>query len=186
MSLVEFKYFFSYAPNDWEFVLKLAKELRANGVKLWLDQLDVRGSKHRDRDVEKLVYLKALKKCKGALVILSPESVASDKVMVIVSPGYFELESVVQIGKTVQEVQELFNPSFSLLGFLFTMSDPTVNSRTSLQLLRQTYHKEVFAAVIPRNTDIRDAHFEKKDIFDYNPNAAAAMAYKKLIREVFV
>ncbi len=111
---------------------------------------------------------------------------ASDKVMVMVSPGYFELESIVQIGKTVEDVKAFFNPSFSLLGFLFTMSDPTVNSRTSLQLIRQTYANLVLKTVIPRNTDIRDAHFERKDIYSYNPDAPSALAYQKLIREVFV
>lgn len=110
---------------------------------------------------------------------------ASDKIIVVVSPGYFELDSVVQISKTIKEVKELFNPELQLLGFLFTMSDPTVNSKTSLQILRQTYTGLVFNAVVPRNTDLRDAHFEKKDIFSYNPNAAAAHAYNKLIDEIF-
>ena len=90
---------------------------------------------------------------------------ASDKVIVIVSPGYFELDSIVQISKTIKEVKSYFNPNIELSGFLFTMSDPTVNSKTSLQILRQTYTGTVFNTVIPRNTDLRDAHFEKKDIF---------------------
>jgi chromosome partitioning protein len=110
---------------------------------------------------------------------------ASDKVMVIVSPGYFELDSIVQISKTIHEVKEFFNPQLQLAGFLFTMSDPTVNSKTSLQILRQTYTDNVFNTIIPRNTDLRDAHFEKKDIFSFNPNAAAAQAYDKLIGEFF-
>lgn len=110
---------------------------------------------------------------------------ASDKVIVIVSPGYFELDSIVQISKTIKEVKEYFNPNIELAGFLFTMSDPTVNSKTSLQILRQTYTGAVFNTVIPRNTDLRDAHFEKKDIFSFNPNAAAAQAYNKLINELF-
>ena len=110
---------------------------------------------------------------------------AADKVMVIVSPGYFELDSIVQISRSIHNVRELFNPQLELAGFLFTMSDPTVNSKTSLQILRQTYTGAVFNTVIPRNTDLRDAHFQKKDIFSYSPNAAAAQAYDKLIAEVF-
>jgi chromosome partitioning protein len=110
---------------------------------------------------------------------------ASDKVLVIVAPGYFELDSIVQMGKTIQEVKEYFNPTLSLLGFLFTMSDPTVNSRTSLKILRQTYTDDVLKTVIPRNTDIRDAHFSKKDIFSFNPEAKAAQAYQRLIAELF-
>jgi chromosome partitioning protein len=110
---------------------------------------------------------------------------AADKVVVVVSPGYFELDSIVQIGKTIQEVCQYFNPDLTLLGFLFTMSDPTVNTATSLQILRQTYRDKVIKTVIPRNTDLRDAHFSKQDIFSYNPRAKAAFAYNKLIRELF-
>jgi chromosome partitioning protein len=111
---------------------------------------------------------------------------ASDKVINTVSPGYFELDSLSQLAKTLLEVRNLFNPNLSLLGYLFTMSEPTINSKTSLQMLRQTYTDQVLQTVIPRNTELRDAHFEKMDIFSYNPQAKAAYAYDKLIREVFL
>ncbi len=110
---------------------------------------------------------------------------ASDKFLVPVSPGYFELDSIVQISKTYEEVKEYFNPTLKLAGFLFTMSDPTKNSKTSLQILRQTYTSHVFNAVIPRNTDLRDAHFQNQDIFSFSPQSAAAHAYEKLISELF-
>jgi len=110
---------------------------------------------------------------------------ASDGIIVVVAPGYFELDSIVQIGKTIGEVREIFNPHLKLIGFLFTMSEPTVNTRTSLQILRQTYTDKVFATVIPRNTDIRDANFNKQDIFAFNPHSKSAQAYDKLIEEIF-
>ncbi len=110
---------------------------------------------------------------------------ASDRVVVIVSPGYFELDSIVQISKTIKEVRDVFNPNLDLLGFLFTMSDPTINTSTSLQILRQTYTDKVLKTIIPRNTDLRDAHFSKQDIFAFNPQAKAALAYNKLIHELF-
>jgi chromosome partitioning protein len=80
---------------------------------------------------------------------------ASDKAVVVVSPGYFELDSIVQISKTIAEVREFFNPQLELLGFLFTMSDPTINTTTSLRILRQTYGDKVLKTIIPRNVDIR-------------------------------
>lgn len=110
---------------------------------------------------------------------------ASDKAIVVVAPGYFELDSIVQISKTIEEVKEFFNPHLGLLGYLFAMSDATINSSTSLQILRQTYTSNVLQTIIPRNTDVRDAHFNKQDIFSFNPNAKAALAYSKLIRELF-
>jgi chromosome partitioning protein len=110
---------------------------------------------------------------------------ASDQILVAVSPGYFELDSIVQISKTINEVRELFNPQINLLGFLFTMSDPTINTQTSLKILRQTYPDSVLKTIIPRNTDIRDAHFQKQDIFSFSPHSKSAQAYARLIDELF-
>src|SRR3954454_19532147 len=110
---------------------------------------------------------------------------ASDKVLVTVSPGYFELDSIVQISKTINEVQEYFNPAIQIAGFLFTMADPTINSTTSLKILRQTYTDSVLKTIIPRNTDIRDAHFNKKDVFTYAPDSKSAQAYARLLVELF-
>lgn len=109
---------------------------------------------------------------------------ASDGILVVVAPGYFELDSLGQIQKAIAEVKEYFNPKLSILGFLFTMSDPTLNSKTTVDILRQTYPDLLLNTIIPRNTDVRDAHFNKKDIFSFNPNAPTAHAYKKLIREL--
>jgi chromosome partitioning protein len=111
---------------------------------------------------------------------------ASNQALVVVAPGYFELDSLVQLSKTLEEVREFFNPDLRLLGYLFTMSEPTINTSVSLQILRQTYTNQVLKTVIPRNTDLRDAHFQKQDIFAFNPRAKAALAYDKLIREVFL
>lgn len=110
---------------------------------------------------------------------------ASDRVLMVVSPGYFELDSINQLSKTVHEVQSYFNPDLRFLGILFTMSDSTSNSRTSLQVLRQTYTDSVVKTVIPRNTDIRDAHMRKQDIFAHSPHSTSATAYHKLIEELF-
>lgn len=110
---------------------------------------------------------------------------ASEKVLVVIAPGYFELDSIVQISKTITEVREYFNPAIELLGYLFTMSDPTLNSKTSLKILRQTYTDAVLKTVIPRNTDLRDAHFNKQDIFSFAPQSKSAEAYNRLIHELF-
>jgi chromosome partitioning protein len=109
---------------------------------------------------------------------------ASDQVLVTVA-GYFELDSIVQLWKTIAEVKEYFNPSLHIRGHLFTMSDPTINSETSLKILRQTYPEYVLQTIIPRNTDLRDAHFNKKDIFGFAPQSKAAQAYSRLIEELF-
>jgi chromosome partitioning protein len=110
---------------------------------------------------------------------------ASDEILVVVEPGYFEIDSIVQLNKTLEEVREFYRPQLHLLGYLFTKADPTINSRTSLQILRQTYTDQVLKTVIPRNVDLKDASFNKQDIFDYNSKSKGALAYKKLIEELF-
>jgi chromosome partitioning protein len=110
---------------------------------------------------------------------------ASDKVIVVVSPGYFEVDSIAQLSKTIAEVQEYFNKNLQLGGLLFTMSDPTVNTTNSLRILREMYGTALLNTIIPRNTDLRDAHFNKQDVFSYNPHAKGAAAYWKLIDELF-
>jgi chromosome partitioning protein len=140
----------------------------------------------RELDTLKAQYEYVFIDCPPALSWLTLNAfTASDTVMVVVSPGYFELDSIMQISKTLEEVRTYFNPTLQLLGYLFTMSDPTINTSTSLQIMRQTYTDQVIKTVIPRNTDIRDAHFQKQDIFTFNPHSKSALAYEKLIHELF-
>ncbi len=77
--------FFSYSRDDSEFVLKLASELREQGVNLWLDQLDIAAGERWDSAIEK-----ALETCETLIVVLSPTSVGSVNVMDEVS---YALES---------------------------------------------------------------------------------------------
>lgn len=109
---------------------------------------------------------------------------ASDGIVIPVAPGYFELDSLTQISKTYSMVQESFNPDIQLMGLLLTMSDPTVATRTTLEVLREVHADNLLQTIIPRNTDIRDAHFNKQDIFTASPASKAARAYKKLIVEL--
>ena len=65
------------------------------------------------------------------------------------------------------------------------MSDPTVNTANSLTILRKMYPNQMLHTIIPRNTDLRDAHFAKQDIFVYNPSSKGANAYARLIEELY-
>ena len=141
----------------------------------------------RELDIVKANYDYIFIDCPPALSWLTLNAfTASDQVLVVVSPGYFELDSIAQISKTIAEVKEYFNPSLQLKGLLFTMSDPTTNTTNSLRILRGMYTHQLLSTIIPRNTDLRDAHFNKQDIFGFNPHAKGAVAYEKLLQELFV
>jgi chromosome partitioning protein len=149
--------------------------------------LDHREARLKDQlDTIKHNYDFVIIDCPPALSWLTLNAfTASDGVIVVIGPGYFELDSIVQISKTIRKVQEMFSPTLQLLGYLFTMSDTTVASRESLKILRQTYTNKVFNTVIPRNTDIREAHMSKQDVFSYNYHSKSAEAYDRLIEELF-
>lgn len=111
---------------------------------------------------------------------------AADNVLVVVEPGYFELDSIIQLNKTLAEVREFYHPTLDVLGYLFTKADSTVNSRESLKLLRQSFTDKVCRTVIPRNVALKDATFNKKDVFDFSPESKASLAYQMLIQELFL
>jgi chromosome partitioning protein len=137
-------------------------------------------------DVIKEQYDVVLIDCPSALSWLTINAfTASNEVLVIIAPGYFELDSIVQLWKTIAEVKKYVNRTLRIRGLLVTMSDPTINSKTSLKILRQAYPEHVLQTVIPRNTDLRDAHFNKQDIFSFAPQSKAAEAYNRVIDELF-
>src|SRR5262249_43801210 len=84
--------FLSYARADAEFVLRLAKDLREGGARVWIDQLDIAPGQRWDSAVED-----ALAKCTQLLVILSSAAVESTNVM-------DEVSLALEDGKTVVPV----------------------------------------------------------------------------------
>lgn len=92
MSLGPSLAFFSYSRRDSDFVLKLAKDLRAAGADLWLDQLDIRAGQHWDT-----VIAEALGRSTRLLVVLTPDSVASDNVMDEVSFALDKQKTVIPV-----------------------------------------------------------------------------------------
>src|SRR5688572_29782370 len=67
--------FISYSRNNSDFALRLARDLRAAGFDIWLDQLDIRTGARWDDEVEK-----ALEKSTTFLIVLTPESIQSQNV----------------------------------------------------------------------------------------------------------
>jgi chromosome partitioning protein len=159
--------------SDTDMQLTTARDHREARLKYQVDQ--VKG------DYEQVII-----DCPPALGWLTLNAfTAADEVIVIVSPGYFELDSIVQIQKTIAETKRYFNPGLELRGLLFTMSDPTVNTANSLAVLRKMYGDLLLPVIIPRNTDIRDAHFRKQDIYTYAPTSKGARAYARLVEELY-
>jgi hypothetical protein len=84
--------FLSYARKDSQSALKLASDLKAMGVDVWLDQLDISPGERWDRAVEA-----ALSSSTRLIVILSPASMASENVMDEVSYAIEEKKDIVPV-----------------------------------------------------------------------------------------
>ena len=67
--------FLSYSRKDSKFALHLAKDLKKSNFNIWVDQFNIPGGEHWDDNIEK-----ALDNSCAMIVILSPSSVASDRV----------------------------------------------------------------------------------------------------------
>lgn len=65
--------FISYSRVNKEFAVKLAKELKAAGFPIWLDQLDIPAGARWDDEIEK-----ALRECGIFMTILTPAFIASE------------------------------------------------------------------------------------------------------------
>jgi len=81
--------FVSYSREDLEFVLRLAKDLKAKGAKVWMDRLDIRPGQRWEAEIEA-----AVEACSRMLVILTPASIASKNVLA-------EAALAIDEGKTV-------------------------------------------------------------------------------------
>ncbi len=90
--------------SNTDIELSTARDHREERLKKQLDKV---------KDKYEFVFID----CPPALSWLTLNAfTASDKVLVVVSPGYFELDSIVQISKTIKEAQDYFNPDLELMG----------------------------------------------------------------------
>ncbi|NNE09761.1 MAG: toll/interleukin-1 receptor domain-containing protein [Gemmatimonadetes bacterium] len=83
---------FSYSRKDSEFASRLAKDLRAAGVRIWIDQLDIAPGTRWDDAIQQ-----ALVESESLLIILSPHSVASQNVQDEVGYALDEKRTVIPV-----------------------------------------------------------------------------------------
>lgn len=111
--------------------------------------------------------------------------VASERILIPVSTGFFALSGLVQLQETVGMVKQTqLNPALEILGVLCTFADRTNVSRDVERQLRVYFGDLVFATVIPKNVSLEEAHSNHTHVFDYAPNSSGARAYRALVKEV--
>lgn len=86
------KVFLSYSRSNTDFVLRLVRKLKEEGVDVWLDQTDIHPGSRWDVAIEK-----ALESCDTILVVFSPDSVSSQNVLDEVSYGIEEGKRILPV-----------------------------------------------------------------------------------------
>lgn len=173
------------ATNNLDFV---PAHIRLSGIDLELAQAIDNRSERLKRALEAVQdrYDYVIIDTPPSLGILTINSfVASDKLLVPVSTGFFALTGLVQLQETIDRVRQTqLNSALGILGVLCTFSDHTNVSRDVEKQLREYFGELVFKTVIPKNVSLEEAHSNHTHIFEYSPNSAGALAYKALVKEV--
>ncbi len=84
--------FVSYSREDMEFAVRLAKDLKAKGARVWMDKIDIRPGQRWEAEIET-----AVDGCSRMLVILSPAAIASPNVLAEASLALDEGKSVIPV-----------------------------------------------------------------------------------------
>jgi chromosome partitioning protein len=110
---------------------------------------------------------------------------AADSVIVPVQCEYLSLRGLVQLENTLSMIRENLNPVVEIRGILPTMYDGrTLHSRESIEMLKENFGDVVFETRIKKTVRYAEAPVQGSSVLKYEPNGAAAQAYRELAKEV--
>jgi chromosome partitioning protein len=106
-------------------------------------------------------------------------------VIVPVQCEYLSLRGLVQLENTLSMIRENLNPVVEIRGILPTMYDGrTLHSRESIEMLKENFGDVVFETRIKKTVRYAEAPVQGSSVLKYEPNGAAAQAYRELAKEV--
>ncbi len=161
--------------------------LDLSGLELELVNMDRR--EYRLRDALKpirLDYDYMLIDCPPALGLLTLNAfAAADAVLVPLQCEFLALEGLSQLVRTIERVQQSFNPTLNIQGIVLTMYD-TRNRLSSLVAddVRSYFGDKVYNTVIPRNVRVSEAPSHGKPVLLYDYRCSGSQAYMHLAGEV--
>jgi len=124
--------------------------------------------------------------CPPSLGLLCLNSlVASNSVLIPVQCEYFAMEAVAAILATINKVQNGYNNSLFIEGFLLTMYDPRTNLGTEISSeVRGMFKENTFLTSVPRNQSVQESQGRQMPVTSFRPSSSGALAYFSLAREV--
>ena len=106
--------------------------------------------------------------------------VASDGLVVPVTPQFLAIEGLVSLLGAVEQVKARLGARVKLLGILLTMVTPTKTALGARDELRTQYRDKVFHTEITASRALEEAPAHGKSIFQYAPRTRAAEAFQRL------
>ena len=124
--------------------------------------------------------------CPPSLGLLTLNALtAADTLLVPLQCEFFALEGLSQLLKTVEQVQQRFNPALGIVGVVLTMFDR--RNRLTDQVaddVRSCLGNLVFETVIPRNVRLSEAPSHGLPALIYDHACAGSQAFMALAREL--
>jgi len=124
--------------------------------------------------------------CPPSLGLLTLNALtAADCLLVPLQCEFYALEGLSQLLKTVEQVQDRFNPALEIIGVALTMYDR--RNRLTDQVsddVRGVLGEVVFKSVVPRNVRLSEAPSHGLPAIVYDHNCTGSLAYMELAREL--
>ncbi|NMC64415.1 MAG: AAA family ATPase [SAR324 cluster bacterium] len=110
---------------------------------------------------------------------------AAKSVLIPLQAEYYALEGLSALMRTIQFVQQTFNPALEILGVFMTMVDSRTNLSSEVENEAKGFFKDLmFNTRIPRNIRLSEAPSHGLPICLYDVASAGAKAYHALAMEI--
>ena len=110
---------------------------------------------------------------------------AADSVIIPLQSSYFALKIVDRFMNTLKRIQSGVNRKLEVSGILLTFYEKnTIASQKTKSAIEKKYPELVLDVVIPKNTTLSLATFEKKPIALFDVTAPGAQAYLQLAQKM--
>jgi len=132
------------------------------------------------------VYSYILIDCPPSLGILTLNALsASQSVIIPIQCEYYALEGLGQLLKTIELVQQNFNPQLYIGGIVLTMFDSRLNlAQGVIAEVKKFFGSRVCKSVIPRSVRLAEAPSYGEPVITYDKNSRGALAYLELAKEI--
>ncbi len=124
--------------------------------------------------------------CPPSLGLLTTISLSACKTVLIpVQCEYFAQNAISQILAFISTIQNTYNPTLSIEGFLLTMYDPKIRLAVEVASeIRGLFKNNTFITTIPRNISLVESEVKGIPVTMYRPTSSGSKAYISLAKEI--